>query len=60
MPPSLMGSLSTVSTWINELDRIGNTSLSAAYVYAIVSVVVAQLLCLCIGLPWILTGHTIQ
>jgi hypothetical protein len=41
-----MGSLSTVSTGINELDRIGNTSLSAAYVYAIASVIAAQLLSL--------------
>ncbi|TMW57205.1 hypothetical protein Poli38472_003130 [Pythium oligandrum] len=37
------GSLSTVSTWVNELDILSSRSRYAAYRYAIISIVVSQL-----------------
>lgn len=40
-----MGSLSTVSTWMNELHKLSSTkSLSLAYRYGLATVVVAQLI----------------
>ncbi|GLD96298.1 hypothetical protein PINS_up004981 [Pythium insidiosum] len=37
------GSLSTVSTWVSEIDALSSRSLTAAYRYAVTSVVVAQI-----------------
>ncbi|KAJ0398963.1 hypothetical protein P43SY_008189 [Pythium insidiosum] len=37
------GSLSTVSTWVSELDALSSRGLAAAYRYALASIVVAQL-----------------
>ncbi len=53
-----MGSLSTVSTWVNELDNLvtqGDTA--CAYVYGLASVVSANILALLLGGVWTATGH---
>uniref|UniRef100_A0A914VEM0 Uncharacterized protein n=1 Tax=Plectus sambesii TaxID=2011161 RepID=A0A914VEM0_9BILA len=45
-----MGSLSTVSTWINELHKLSSTkSLSLAYRYGLVTVVFAQIIVVGLG-----------
>jgi len=38
-----LGSLSTVSTWVNELDGLSSRRLFYAYRYAVASVVISQL-----------------
>ncbi len=55
-----MGSLSTVSTWVNEIRKFAERNMIYAYRYAIVSLLSAQILCLLIGGIWISTGHVLQ
>lgn len=43
MQVGFLGSLSTVSTWVNELDGLSSRRISWAYHYGILSVVVSQL-----------------
>uniref|UniRef100_A0A914W8I4 Uncharacterized protein n=1 Tax=Plectus sambesii TaxID=2011161 RepID=A0A914W8I4_9BILA len=53
----LMGSLSTVSTWINEIWHLANKGrMYHSYRYAVVSVLSAQIICLSIGATYLLTS----
>jgi CrcB protein len=55
----LMGSLSTVSTWVNEIWKLANNGhLYYSYRYAAISVMCAQAICLSIGVMYMLiTGR---
>lgn len=43
----LLGSLSTVSTWVNELDALSSRRVGWAYRYGLLSVVISQLASVC-------------
>src|SRR5262249_16338452 len=56
----IMGSLSTVSTWISELYKLSNRKLVLAYRYGVVSILAAMIPCLIIGGIWIGVGKPLH
>ncbi|TYZ60622.1 hypothetical protein PybrP1_004879 [[Pythium] brassicae (nom. inval.)] len=48
MEVGFLGSLSTVSTWVNELDALSSRRVLYAYQYALASVIVSQLASVCV------------
>lgn len=56
----LLGCLSTVSTFINELHKLSAVSLGIAYRYGLVSFFCSLILCLCLGGFWILADKSLN
>lgn len=53
----MMGSLSTVSTWVNEIWTLAHRNTWFAYRYAICSLLIGQLTALLLGGIWIISGN---
>lgn len=60
MQTGFCGSLSTVSTWINEISVLNDLNTRYAYRYALISVLSAQLLCLFMGVPYVLVNGALK
>ena len=52
-----MGSLSTVSTFVNEIHKLSNKKMYFAYKYAILTIVLTHCICVTLGMFWLFAGN---